>query len=80
MDLIRSAAPSVSRVGLFEAFFVRNREFFAALFATAGNNAFAGVGFHTLAEPVLVFALGIGRLEGPFHRDLLKMKFLTWFL
>ena len=78
---MRSSAPSVGRASLlFKLLFVRNREFFASLLAAAGDNAFAFVRFHALAEAVLVFALGGGRLEGPFHRNLLKMRFLPWFL
>jgi len=48
--------------------FVGNGQFTAALFAAAGNQFAAILGFHALTETVFIFTGAAGWLVGTFHR------------
>jgi hypothetical protein len=56
-----------SHNGLFQAFFVGNSEFPAALFAAACEQFATVFGFHAFTEAVFVFAGAAGRLVRAFH-------------
>ena len=60
--------PAVHRGCLFQASFVGNAEFPAALFAATGEDFTTVFRFHALAKAVLVPTGAAGRLVCTFHR------------